>query len=185
MLAQPGPFRERLVLFLLPYFLAVTSDFEVARAEVLETLASYGARTRSELISAARIIAFSFSALDTLYEAKATDMTPSMRLRFNGCANGLNRSCHQNEQLLAKRLACDLPGVTIAASEPADAMPEAEFEAAIQQAQAHIATYRNRLSAAPPRSRTERHTNDQPMGSAILNALTATTAHPAPPPDCR
>jgi hypothetical protein len=162
-LLQPGPFRSRLVLFLLPYFLAVTSDYDIASAEVLETLASYGARTRSELINAARIIAFSFSALDMLAEVKATEMSPSMSLRFRGCANNLNRACQQNEASLAKKLACDTPESPTA--EPIDDMQEAEFEAALQHAKIQIEAYRNGLpqtAPVPPQ---------RPMGSAMLNAL--------------
>jgi len=140
---QPSPFRERLVHFLLPYFLAVTSDIDEARAEVLETLASYGARTRSEMINAARIIAFSFSALDRLAEAAGTEMAASMRLRFSSCANNLNRSCQQNEQALAARLAIDVPDAAQPVAEPMDDMPEAEFEAALLQARIQIDAYRN------------------------------------------
>ncbi|MDB5400525.1 MAG: hypothetical protein JWQ55_2543, partial [Rhodopila sp.] len=62
---------ERLIFFLMPYFTAATADLTLARLEVLETLASYGARTRSELLNAVQVIAFSFSTLDTLHEAKA------------------------------------------------------------------------------------------------------------------
>jgi hypothetical protein len=85
-----SPFMERLIRFLVPYFIVVTPDLEAARAEVLETLASYGARTRSEMLNAIQIIAFGLSALETLGEAKTDEMSPSMRLRFRGCANNLN-----------------------------------------------------------------------------------------------
>ena len=109
MLLQPSAFLDRLILFLLPYFLTVTPDVELARAEIVQTLASYGARTRAEMLSAVQIIAFSFSALDVLAEASMMDTPPVTRLRFHGCANALNRSCQQNERMLARRLACDLP----------------------------------------------------------------------------
>ena len=104
---QASPFLERLLAFLIPYFLGFSADLAAARAEALETLASYGARTRAELICAVQIILFSFAALDTLAAANMPEMSPSMRLRFRGCANNLNRSSQKTEQALAKRLAAD------------------------------------------------------------------------------
>lgn len=85
---QPGPFLKRLVTYLVPYFLAVTADKGQAEAEVLETLAAYGARTRAELVRAVQTIAFSFSALEVLAEAKmgAPKMPATLRLRYLGCA---------------------------------------------------------------------------------------------------
>jgi hypothetical protein len=146
-----NPFIERLIRFLMPYFATVTLDIDAARAEIIETIASYGARTRSEMIHAVQIIAFSFSALDLLAEAKATpEMPPALRLRFRGCANNLNRSSQQNEDTLAKRLASDPPAASDDASEPIDDMPEAAFEESLALAKAHIASYRDSLPATNP-----------------------------------
>jgi hypothetical protein len=173
-LLQPSPFQARLVLFLMPYFRAVTTDFELAREEILETLASYGARSRSEMIAAARIIAFSFSALDMLAEAKVTEMSASMRLRFRGCANGLNRACQQNEKALAKSLTCDRPNASQSKAEPIDDLPDAEVEAALQQTHTQIETYRNRASATRPAAgprASQQDPNQRPWGSAMLAAI--------------
>lgn len=173
-LLQPSPFLTRLVLFLMPYFRAVTTDFELARGEILETLASYGARSRSEMIAAARIIAFSFSALDMLAEAKVTEMSPSMRLRYRGCANGLNRACQQNEKALAKSLTCDQPDAAQPQGEPADDLPDAEVEAALQLAHAQVEAYRNRASAIRPAAAPhapQQDPNQRPWGSAMLAAI--------------
>jgi hypothetical protein len=162
-LLSPSPFRERLLLFLLPYFNEVAEDLAVARAEIFETLASYGARTRPELIQAARIIAFSFTALDLLAEVSSTEMSQSLGLRFRGCANGLNRSCQKDEQQLARRLACDLPNRTRPDDQHRDDQhmddnaPDAEFEAALLQAKTEIVAYHNRLSGNRPA------TSPQPM----------------------
>jgi hypothetical protein len=147
---QPGPFRERLIVYLLPYFMPLTENFDLARAEVLETLASYGARTRSEAINAARIIAFSFSALELLAEAKGGEMSHELRMRYRMCANALDRSSQQIEARLTKSLACDLPAPAEAEADPVNDMPDAEVEAALQHARAQIETYRNRLSGAHP-----------------------------------
>jgi len=162
---QSSPFLERLILFLMPYFAAITPDPDLTRAEILETLASYGARTRSEMLNAAQIIAFSFSTLDSLAEAKTPEMSPSMRLRHRGCATNLNRSGRQNEQTLAKRLASPVPNAPEPAAEPLNDVPEAEFEQALQHAQAQIATYRNRRSPA------EEAENKRLWGSAMINIL--------------
>jgi hypothetical protein len=104
-----------------------------------------------------------------------------MGLRFRGCANNLNRACQQNETSLAKKLACDAPGASPAkrANEPADDMPEAEFEAALQYAKIQIDAYRNGLpQTAPTPPPLDR--NNRPMGSAMLNALAKEAQRPAP-----
>jgi hypothetical protein len=142
---QPSLFLERLVRFLIPYFIGDAPDAETARAEILETLQSYGARTRAEMLNAVQIIAFSFSALDLLQEAKMTEMSPSMRLRFHGCANNLNRSSQKNEQTLAKRLACDPPNAETSA-EPIDDVTDAEAEETLRLVQATLAAHHASLS---------------------------------------
>jgi hypothetical protein len=143
---QPSPFLDRLVLFLMPYFVAVAPDHATARSEILSTLASYGARTRAELFTAAQVLAFVLSALDVLAEAKTVqEMTATTRLRYRGCANALNRICQQNEKALAKRLACDGPGEA-----PATPAEEADLQDMLQKAKADIGTYRSRLSGARP-----------------------------------
>ncbi len=98
---------EQIIRFLLPCFLATAVDLDAARQDILDTLRSYGARTRAELLNAAQIIAFSLSALDTLSEAGSGVMSPAMRLRYRGCANGLSRSSQQNEHALQQRLCTD------------------------------------------------------------------------------
>jgi hypothetical protein len=168
---------ERLIRFLVPYFIVVTPDLEAARAEVLETLASYGARTRSEMLNAIQIIAFGLSALETLGEAKTDEMSPSMRLRFRGCANNLNRSGQKNEQVLARRQARDLPDIVKPVAEPVDDVPEALVEEIIQQTRTKIDTTRNRLSCTRPASgpyakpASKEQYDKRPWGSAMLQAL--------------
>jgi hypothetical protein len=85
---QPCAFVEGLMAFLMPFFIIIIPDIDAARDEILQALACYGARTRSEMLNAAQIIAFGFSALDALGEAKEIETSPSMQLRFRRCANG-------------------------------------------------------------------------------------------------
>jgi hypothetical protein len=150
---QCGPFRERMILCLLPHFLTVAANFDDARAEALETLASYGARTRAEVINAVRIIAFSFASLDLLGEATAEGVTPAMRLRYCGGANSLNRACQQDEKSLAKRLARELTQPAEPASDPLDDMTDAELAAAIEQARAQIDNARAHSRGPVPAAR--------------------------------
>lgn len=173
--ASISPFLERLVRFLIPFFLPITSDLALVRAEILETLASYGARTRADMLNAVRIIAFSMSALDMLAEAKANEeMSHAMRLRYRACANGLNRASQQNEKILAARIACDQPGAAASAPDPAGDIPDTAIEASLRQVRSKIEAYRNRLSPTPAA-----HT--QPTGrSAMFNALLAPGHTPAP-----
>ena len=146
-----SPFMERMISFLLPYFLGMTPDFSEARAEVLETIAAYGTRTRAEMLQAVQIIALGFTTLEILAEAHvATDMSPNMRLRFRGCANSLNRSGQQNEKTLAKRLACDVPAATNPETDPLNDVDDAAVEASIEHARAAIEKYRGSMSGAHP-----------------------------------
>jgi hypothetical protein len=191
--AQSSPFLEQLIEFLMPYFRPFTADPGMAGAEIEATLASYGANTRSQMLNAVQIIAFGFAALDTLAEAKTTEaMSPSMRVRFRGCANNLSRSSQQNEQTLAKRLACasratakpasDVSNPAPAASrplvEPTNDMPDAHAEQALQHAKATIAAYRGQRSGAqspilPTRQLPdiEREQNNRLWGTAMMNVL--------------
>lgn len=178
---HPVPFLECLIVFLLPYFLPVSPNEAAARSEIVDTIASYGGRTRAEIVNAARIIAFSFAALETLAEAKVADLTPAMGLRYKGCANNLNRSCQQNEQNLARRMACDMPDALKEARVPANPvndMPDPEFHNAVQLAEASIASYRNRLtptrsSLLPSRNlqAAEQAENNRLWGGAMMTVL--------------
>jgi hypothetical protein len=145
---RPSAFLEQIIRFLMPFFITTAVDIDAARFEILDTLDSYGARTRAEMLNAAQIIAFGMSTLDTLAEAKAADLSPSLRLRFRGCANGLNRATQQNENTLKQRLACDLPRDT----DPLDDISDHQMQEIIQQAQAKIDSHRAALR------QTEQHT---------------------------
>jgi hypothetical protein len=168
---QTGPFLERLIRFLIPFFTGVTPDSEAARTEILETLASYGARTRAELLNAVQAVAFAMSALDMLHEAKTTDMSPAMRLRFRGCANNLSRHGQKQEETLNKRLACDQPGgtrsATDATAERAGDAPAPAVEITPEDVRSSLERCRQRLYGAGDADAA----NQSPFGSAMLAAL--------------
>jgi hypothetical protein len=162
---QPSAFLESIIAFLMPYFSAFAADADAARNEIIETLASYATRTRAEMLHAAQIAAFGMSTLDTLAEAKAADMSLSMRLRYRGCANGLDRSCKHHETALDRRLACDPPMAAESAPEPVNDLPDAEAQRILEAAQTAIASHRGRLApkhsapnpSAPEHSATHPH----------------------------
>ena len=172
---QPSLFLERLIRFLIPFFLDTTQNVEAARSEILETIASHGARSRAQMLNVAQIIAFGLSALELLSEARAaTEMSPSMRLRFRSCANGLNRACQQNAQTLAKHLACDHPEATAPKAEPINDVPDAIVQEAIERSRAKIESYRNRLYGAQTPDK-------RPWGSKMMEALVEQVGKPTQP----
>jgi hypothetical protein len=165
-------FLERMIRFLMPYFTSITPDLALVREEIAETLASYGARTRAELLNVVQIIAFSMSALDMLADAKATEnLSPSMRLRFRSCANNLNRSSQQAEKALANRLACDAPEEIVERVEQENEMPDLQTEELLRRINVEIDAHRQRSTsnrlATPPQP----DPNKRQKGSAMLNAL--------------
>jgi hypothetical protein len=181
---QASPFLERLIRFLIPFFVSVTADSEAARAEILETLASYGARTRAELLNAVQILAFSLSSLDMLHEAKTTDMSPSLRLRFRSCANTLSRSAQKNEQTLAKRLACDAPDVTVPMAAAIADVADPVVEQTLQEADVRINGLRNRLlgvRAADAPQMSKAASAKPSWGAQMMDSLAETRGTPAQP----
>ena len=173
---KPSPFVDRLVAFLLPYWAGFTKDYAAARADVEETITSYGARTRAEQINAVQIIANSFAALEMLAQVKLQhqELSTAMHLRYRGCANSLSRSCQYAQNALDKRPACDAPQAPQPAAEPhADVptpspharpaprhpqpaaephanVPDDEAAEILRRTQAKIDACRNRLAGAQP-----------------------------------
>jgi hypothetical protein len=164
MTAQTNCFLEHLIRFLMPFFLEAAPSIEDARTEILETLASYGARTRQEFLHAAQIIAFGLTTLDMLADAKAMEMSPSMRLRYRGCANSLSRASQQTEKAPAKLLTCDLPRSSEAAPEPLNDISEEDLREALCQAKATLDKTRNRLSNPATKTQAKK-------GSGMFDAL--------------
>jgi hypothetical protein len=146
MALQPNSFLETIIAFLMPYFIGASRDKREARSEILDTLAAYETRTRAEMLQAAHIIAFGMTTLDVLAEAKTAEMSQSMRLRYRGCANSLNRSTLQTEKALDQRLGDEIPAAPAEMAEPIDDMREAEIMAVIQQHKANINSQRPRAN---------------------------------------
>ena len=155
-----------IIAFLLPYFSAAAADINDARSEIIDTLALYATRTRAEMLLAAHIIALGMSTLDVLAEAKTAEMSQSMRLRYRGCANSLNRSTLQTEKALDLRLGDEVLPAPNPTPEPINDMQEAELKAAIEQAQAKTGTHHNR---AQPETHEER--NKKLWAGAMIDAL--------------
>src|ERR1700710_1051087 len=93
---------QLIVTFLAPLFVTGATELSLARLAAIETLASYQARTKAELLTIANIIGFGLAAMATLRLATQPDLSPSMTLRLHGCANALNRSAQQNVRLLTQ-----------------------------------------------------------------------------------
>ena len=136
------------------------------------------------MLQAAQIIALGMTTLDVLAEAKTAEMSQSMRIRYRGCANGLNRSTLNTEKALDRRLDCELPAATPEpVPEPVNDLPDADMEIAMEQARAAIEAHRNSLptprpaSAAPKTSvktphPTPRQEHDKQLwSSATVDAL--------------
>jgi hypothetical protein len=189
---KSSAFLEAIIAFLMPYFTGNAIDVHEARNEIIDTLASYATRTRAEFLQAAQIIAFGMTTLDVLAEAKTTEMSLSMRIRYRGCANGLNRSTIQMEKSLDKSLACDLPVAPEPIPDPlAEDLKVADVKAQIEQVQAKLAAYRDRLAATRPATAmptqgahpmTIEERNKQLWAAAMMDGLRQIGMPDGPPP---
>jgi hypothetical protein len=187
---QYSIFMEHIIRVLLPYFCLTTTNLDAAAAEIVETLDSYGVRTRAEFIKATQIIALSMVTLETLAESNSPDLSPSLRIRYRGCANGLNRSTIQCEKALERRLASDIPGkpanepVTGTgkpaggtpepandAAEPVNDMPDEDAIAAIAEARAQFDSYRNSLPGQRPPTGKLPHPDHPAWAAAIMDVI--------------
>ena len=99
-----GTFMERIILSLLPFFIASTADLDEARAAIVDAIASYGARTQGEITEAEQILALGFCTVDSLAEFTDSGMSVNKRLRLRGTASALVRSKKSCQQALADSL---------------------------------------------------------------------------------
>jgi hypothetical protein len=164
---------DTVIGFLLPYFAAAAADLRSARADVVETLVSYGTRTRAEFLQAAQIIALSMTTLEVLHEARTMEMSQSMRIRHRGNANSLNRAAVRTQKALDHNLTREVaePPRPPAEPEPLDDTTDAQAQAFIDQARAAVEAYRNHFTpdathaAAPLRCPRHHQPTDRWPGS--------------------
>jgi hypothetical protein len=165
-------FLKRLICYLMPYFAPVTNNMDRAEADIIETLASYGARTRAEFLNVVQIIACSMSGLELLTLAKVdTTLSASQQIRLRGCANNLNRSAHQAEKALTARLKCDLPTQPEIPAEPVNDVTPAQTEEILHRIDAQLAAARAAV-----------HPANRGKASAMFNTLFAEITSPPPHP---
>jgi len=188
---RPSIFLENIVRFLMPYFLPVAPSAAEARADILETLATYGVHTRSAMLSAAQAIAFGFATLETLQEAKDPELTPAMRLRYRSCANTLTRSAEKADRFLDYKRLCNAPGAPTPQAaqtppaEPHNDLSDPDAQAAIAFARDQIAQHRNKAANPKPQAARrasilptrpgltpqEQEENNRMWGHAMIRAL--------------
>ncbi len=133
----------KLVAFLAPLFVdAAGGDTAAARQTAASVLASYNARTDTELRFVALIVAFSFAALDALSRSADPTLTTNQVLRLRGNANALNRAAQQNQTRLedlrrqaaqetpepSAELPPESPADLPASTEPSDMLAFARFQ---------------------------------------------------------
>jgi hypothetical protein len=165
-----GTFMDRLICYLMPFFLPVAPDLAAARTEILETLASYGARTRAEFLLVAQIIAFSCSALEALGQAKTPDIPAAVQLRYRSGAATLNRASQQTQKSLTARLACDTPDAT-PQTDPMNDITDAQLDEILRQTDARIELATKKLALTP---------NPHSKPSAMFDALFRAQHQPPP-----
>ena len=121
MAALANAFMERIILSLLPFFIATTPDLDRARAAIVNAIRSYGARTQAEINEVAQILALGFCTVDSLAESTGIGMSVNKRLRLRGNATALVRSKKSCQQALADSLYMEI--VEPARPEPIDIEP--------------------------------------------------------------
>ena len=121
MAALANAFMERIILSLLPFFIATTPDLDRARAAIVNAIRSYGARTQAEINEVAQILALGFCTVDSLAESTGIGMSVNKRLRLRGNATALVRSKKSCQQALADSLYMEI--VKPARPEPIDIEP--------------------------------------------------------------
>ncbi len=160
---QPSDILLQLIVGVLaPLFLAgCAGDLGSARLAAMETLAAYQARTQSELVKIAQIIAFGLAAMDNLRLSMTPDLSLSMIARLRAGAQALNRAAQQNARALEKARRDNPPpaparaaAAALAPAEPEpvplldDAITETDIQTSIERARAAVKAARDRLQAA-------------------------------------
>jgi hypothetical protein len=71
-----------------------------ARTAAQQAIDAYQPKTDHELIATSQILAFALAALEALRLSGPEDVSPSMKLKLRGNANGLNKTARDNARIL-------------------------------------------------------------------------------------
>jgi hypothetical protein len=182
MTAAADIFMERIIISLLPFFLATTANLSEARAAIVYALGSYGARTQSEISEAAQIIALGFCTVDSLAESTEIGMSVNKRLRLRGSATALVRSKKSCQQALANSIDMEVERP----AQPSPAQPSPVQHSPVQHSPVQPEPIRAEaeeaaLGAAVQRMREKTQPTDRPPAVAIPAQSAPAPRSPAAP----
>jgi hypothetical protein len=177
MTAAADIFMERIIISLLPFFLATTANLSEARAAIVYALGSYGARTQSEISEAAQIIALGFCTVDSLAESTEIGMSVNKRLRLRGSATALVRSKKSCQQALANSIDMEVERP----AQPSPAQPSPVLHSPVQPDPIRAEAEEAALGAAVQRMREKTQPTDRPPAVAIPAQSAPAPRSPAAP----
>jgi hypothetical protein len=127
----PAAVLETILSHLAALFLTgAGGDMTAAHQAAAQTLSAYRPETEDELRLAAKVISFSFQALEALGQAATPDMPLTRTLRLRGSAVSLSRESHKAQRRLDKLQTARRAGIP-AATQPEPAQPESKIEKAL------------------------------------------------------
>jgi hypothetical protein len=95
-----NPLLDFLLAVLASVMAPALGDPNLARRAAQQAIEAYQPNTNHELIATGQILAFALTALEALRLAAPPDVSPSMKLKLRGNANGLNRAARDTTRLL-------------------------------------------------------------------------------------
>ena len=179
---QPGDVLLHLIVTLLtPMFLGVSSgNPDFARMAALETVNSYRARSHSDLIAVASIVAFGLAAISSACLSMADEVSLAMTLRLRANANACDRSAARNRRALQNNQDSPMPDPVFAPDRPTDPVPDPEADRKDAEAIARLAATRQRAEALlqthPSGRRSARPANPTPALAAAPAPAAAVAA---------
>jgi hypothetical protein len=94
------PLLDYLLAVLASAMTPVLNDPALARKAAQQAIDAYQPKTTHELIATSQILAFALAALEALRLAAPEDVSPSMKLKLRGNANGLDKAARDNARIL-------------------------------------------------------------------------------------
>jgi hypothetical protein len=171
---------------LLPLFKIGTIDDRLARQMAVSAIEAYEPQTRADYVNAARIIAFSMTALALLGKTTNPDMPMPEQMRAYGRANALNRSADQSERTMMQRRRLqkanpsgerpDLIGPNPTTPDPTPPDPTEIADAEIAAAVAGLMKEYQSVASATPAATSQAPTQRPATVPIRYN-------HPTPPPN--